>query len=163
MTIILCLKFVGKSIAARCALAICGQHDVGHYMKTKNTSDSLILERIKKSTLPFALDDPKSMDDIGELLIQLCNGWLCGNAVKRPKSIPILCCNFPISTLEKYAISKLILMVMSTDRYSSRVLLIPFLKPTVDPKNDGESIAFRTMPYVQSKVSWMGHYSSASG
>ena len=79
MTIILCLKFVGKSTAARCALAICGQHDVGHYMKTKNTSDSLILERIKKSTLPFALDDPKSMDDIGELLIQLCNGRLCGN------------------------------------------------------------------------------------
>lgn len=156
MTIILCLKFVGKSTAARCALAICGQHDVGHYMKTKNTSDSLILERIKKSTLPFALDDPKSMDDIGELLIQLCNGRLCGNmrvGVKRPKSIPILCCNFPISTLERYAISKLILMVMSTDRYSSRVLLIPFSKPTVGPKNDGESIAFRTMPYVQTKVS----------
>lgn len=54
------------------------------------------------------------MDDIGELLIQLCNGRLCGNmrvGVKRPKSIPILRCNFPISTLESYAISKLILMV----------------------------------------------------
>lgn len=63
----------------RCALSICGQQDAGHLMKTKATSDSICIERVAKSMLPFVLDDPKSFDDIGELLIQLCNGRLSGN------------------------------------------------------------------------------------
>ena len=65
---------LGKSTAIQCALYVFGQHEVGHLMQTKGTSDSLCLEQIQKSSLPFALDDPKNMDDIGDLLIQLCNG-----------------------------------------------------------------------------------------
>lgn len=81
----------------RCALCICGQHNSGHLMKTKGTSDSIVMERVVKSTLPFGLDDPKGTDDIGELIIQLCNGGLSGNmkmGLRKPKSIPFLCCNF---------------------------------------------------------------------
>lgn len=73
-------------------------------MKTKGTSDSIIMERVKRSTLPFSLDDPKTMEDISEILIQLCNGRLFGNlrvGVNKPKSIPIVCCNFAISNLER--------------------------------------------------------------
>ena len=69
----------GKSTAARCALPVCGQHNVGHMMKTKSTSDSLCIERCASSTIPFALDDPKTAEGVGELLIALCNGHLSGN------------------------------------------------------------------------------------
>lgn len=96
-TCLVCSKYLGKSTALRCALSICGQHNTGHIMKTKATSDSIIMERVANSTLPFGLDDPKSSEDIGELLIQLCNGGLSGNmkvGLRKPKSIPILCCNF---------------------------------------------------------------------
>ena len=62
-------------------------------MKTKGTSDSIVMERVVKSTLPFGLDDPKNADDIGELLIQLCNGNM-KVGLRKPRSIPILCCNF---------------------------------------------------------------------
>ena len=98
------LNFIGKSTAVQCALSICGQHKVSHLMKTKGTSDSLCMERIKKSTLPFSLDDPKSIEDIGELLIQLCNGQLSGNlrvGLHRPRSIPLLCCNFTVSKVQR--------------------------------------------------------------
>ena len=64
----------GKSSAARCALSLCGQGDSGHLMKTKSRSDSIFMERCCKSTLPFVLDDPKSLDTVSELLIDLCNG-----------------------------------------------------------------------------------------
>jgi len=97
-------KWIGKSTAVRCALSVCGQQDVGHLMKTKGTSDCLCMERIKKSTLPFSLDDPKNMDDIGELLIQICNGRLSGNlrvGLNKPLSIPLLCCNFSVSAVQR--------------------------------------------------------------
>jgi len=73
-------------------------------MKTKATSDSLCMERITKSTLPFSLDDPKNLNDIGELLIQLCNGRLSGNlriGLHKPRSIPLLCCNFSPSSVKR--------------------------------------------------------------
>ena len=44
---------------------------IGHIMKTQSTSDSMCTERMVKSSLPFILDDPKSPDDIGELLISI--------------------------------------------------------------------------------------------
>ena len=75
-------------------------------MKTKATSDSLCMERIKKSTLPFSLDDPKNLDDIRELLIQLCNGHLSGNlrvGLHKPRCIPLICCNFPPSNVKRLA------------------------------------------------------------
>ena len=72
-------------------------------MKTKGTSDCLCMERIKKSTLPFSLDDPKSVEDVGDLLVQLCNGQLSGNlrVGRQPRSIPLLCCNFSISNVQR--------------------------------------------------------------
>ncbi len=88
---------VGKSTAVRCALSICGQEDVGHLMKTKSTSDTLCIERCCRSTLPFTLDDPKTAQAIGELLIDLCNGRRMGNmkvGLRNPRSIPLMCCNF---------------------------------------------------------------------
>lgn len=88
----------------QCALSICGQYEVSHLMKTKGTSDCLCMERIKKSTLPFSLDDPKSIEEIGELLIQLCNGQLSDNlriGLHRPRSIPLLCCNFTVSNVQR--------------------------------------------------------------
>ena len=96
--------YIGKSTAVQCALSICGQHEISHLMKTKGTSDCLCMERIKKSSLPFSLDDPKNVEDIGELLIQLCNGWLSGNlriGPHRPWSIPLLCCNFAVSHVKQ--------------------------------------------------------------
>lgn len=83
-------------------------------MKTKSTSDSICVERCCKSTLPFVLDDPKSLEAVSELLIDLCNGRLMGNmkvplstslniqcennflkvGLRRPRSIPLICCNF---------------------------------------------------------------------
>jgi hypothetical protein len=54
--------FKGKSSAARCALSLSGQSDSGHLMKTKSTSDSICIERCCKSTRPFVLDDPKSLE-----------------------------------------------------------------------------------------------------
>lgn len=68
----------GKSTAAECALSICGQHNIGHMIKTKNTSDNICLERCVNSTLPFVLDDPKNADEIGELLINFCDGRQSG-------------------------------------------------------------------------------------
>jgi len=100
------LTFTGKSTAVQCALSICGQNEVSHLMKTKATSDSLCMERITKSTLPFSLDDPKNLNDIGELLIQLCNGQRSGNlriGLHKPRSIPLLCCNFPPSSVKRLA------------------------------------------------------------
>ena len=94
----------GKSTAIECTLSVFGQREVSHLMKTKGTSDSLCMERIKKSTLPFALDDPKNMDDIGDLLIQLCNGKLTGNmrtGLYKPRSIPLLCCNFNVCSVRR--------------------------------------------------------------
>ena len=77
-------------------------------MKTKSTSDTLCLERCCKSTLPFSLDDPKSADGIGEILIDLCNGRQTGNmkvGLRKPRSIPIICCNFTMGTIQRYGYS----------------------------------------------------------
>lgn len=97
----------GKSTAVKCALSIFGQHKVSHLMKTKGTSESLCLERVQKSTLPFALDDPKSIEEIGEMLIQLCNGNQSGNlrtGLHNPRSIPLLCCNFNMCSVARWVI-----------------------------------------------------------
>ena len=97
--------FLGKSTAAKCALALVGQHNVGYFMKTKGISDSICAERISNSSLPFVLDDPKSPEDIGELLIQLYDGGLSGNmqkGLRKPRSIPLLCCNFTVKSLQRY-------------------------------------------------------------
>lgn len=95
----------GKSTAARCAPSLCGQMTTGHLMKTKRTTNSLVIERCCKSTLPFCLDDPKTADGIGELLIDLCNGRQLGNMKARlrtPRSIPIICANFNIKSIQRY-------------------------------------------------------------
>ena len=63
----------GKSTAARCALSVCGQHNVGHMMKTKSTSDSLCIERCASSTIPRRPKD--------------CGG--CGRAAHRPVQWPL--------------------------------------------------------------------------
>ena len=66
-------------------------------MKTKRTSDALVIERSCKSTLPFCLDDPKTVEAIGELLIDLCNGGGMANmksGMQAARSIPIICANF---------------------------------------------------------------------
>jgi hypothetical protein len=51
-------------------------------MKTQATSDTMVNERMVNSTLPFVLDDPKTPDDIGELLIMVYDGALSGNMRK---------------------------------------------------------------------------------
>lgn len=74
-------------------------------MKTKSTSDSVCVERCCKSTIPFSLDDPKTAEGIGELLIDLCNGRLMGNmkvGLRKPRSIPLICCNFTMGNLQRY-------------------------------------------------------------
>ena len=74
-------------------------------MKTKSTSDSICVERCCKSTLPFVLDDPKSLDAVSELLIDLCNGRLMGNmkvGLRKPRSIPLICCNFSDTKHQRY-------------------------------------------------------------
>lgn len=99
------LIIIGKSTAVRCALSLCGQENVGHLMKTKNTSDTMCIERCCKSTIPFSLDDPKTADGIGELLIDLCNGRLMGNmkvGLRKPRCIPLICCNFTMGNLHRY-------------------------------------------------------------
>ena len=73
-------------------------------MKTKSTSDSICLERCCTSTLPFILDDPKTAESIGELLIDLCNGRTIGNVkvgLRTPRSLPIICCNFAMASLQR--------------------------------------------------------------
>ena len=95
----------GKSIAAKCASSPYGQEDVGHMMKTKSTTDTLVTERCCKSTIPFILDDPKSIEGIGEILIDLCNGRQVGNmkvGLRKPKSIPIICANFSMGSIQRY-------------------------------------------------------------
>ena len=47
-------------------------------MKTKNTSDTICFERCVQSTLLFVLDDLKNADEIGELLINFCDGRQSG-------------------------------------------------------------------------------------
>lgn len=93
-----------KSTAARCALALSGQLGGGsHLMKTKSMSDSICLERCCTSMLPFTLDDPKTAESIGELLIDLCNRRTIGNVkvgLRMPRSLPIICCNFTIASLK---------------------------------------------------------------
>ena len=78
-------------------------------MKTKSTSDTLVLERCCKSTMPFALDDPKSTDGIGEILIDLCNGRQIGNmkvGVRKPRTIPLII--FAVTSTWAASIGKLI-------------------------------------------------------
>ena len=80
----------GKTLSLACALALCGQEQTGALMKTKATTDS---------TLPFSLDDPQKMEDIGDLLIGICNGKLTGNlksGTRRVRSCPLLACNFSV-------------------------------------------------------------------
>ena len=104
----------------KCALSICGQHEVSHLMKTKATSDSLCMERIMKFTLPFSLDDPKNLEDIGELLIQLCNGNLSGNlrvGLHKPRSIPLLCCSFTPLNVKRLALCLLANMCICIHKY----------------------------------------------
>ena len=58
-------------------------------MKTKTTSDTVCVERCCKTTFPFLLDDPESVEAISQLLIDLCNGWLMGNmkvGLRKPHS-----------------------------------------------------------------------------
>ena len=89
----------GKTLSLACALALCGQEQTGALMKTKATTDAFILERCSCSTLPFSLDDPQKMEDIGDLLIGICNGRLTGNlksGTRRPRSCPMLACNFSV-------------------------------------------------------------------
>ena len=45
----------------------------------KSTSDSICMERCCNLLLPFSLDDPKTAESIGELLIDLCNARAVGN------------------------------------------------------------------------------------
>ena len=66
--------YTGKTTAAKTALSIIGQAKNSFLMKTKRTSDAIDIERCCTSTLPFCLDDPKTTDGIGEILIELCNG-----------------------------------------------------------------------------------------
>lgn len=94
---------VGKSTALKCALSVVGQVEDGHVMKTKSTSDVLCMERCIKSTVPFGLDDPKTTQGIGEMLIDLCNERKIGNmrvGLRSPQTIPILCCN--LDTLKEW-------------------------------------------------------------
>ena len=80
-----------KSSAGDCGLSPFGQQETGHLMKTKSTSDTLVLERCCKSTIPFVSDDT---DGIGEILIDLCNGRQIGNmkvGVRKPRTIPLIC------------------------------------------------------------------------
>ena len=73
-------------------------------MKTKRTSDALVIERSCKSTLPFCLDDPKTVEAIGELLIYLCNGGGMANmksGMRAARSIPIICANFAIKKMAR--------------------------------------------------------------
>ena len=76
-------------------------------MKTKSTctSNSVYIERCIKSSLPLVLDDPKGADAIGELLIDICNGRLVGNmkvGLRKPRTIPPICCNITMGTLQRY-------------------------------------------------------------
>lgn len=107
-----CINFTdfvvtGKSTAARCALSLCGQQHVSHIMKTDSTSNTICNERMVHSTLPFILDDPKTPDSIGELLITVYDGASSGNlrrGFRKPRSIPLLCCNFSTSSIQRYII-----------------------------------------------------------
>ena len=57
-----------------------------------------------KFNITFILDDPKSPDDIGELFITVYDGALSGNmrkGLRRPKSIPIISCNFGMSKIQR--------------------------------------------------------------
>ena len=81
----------GKSLSSDCALAIFGQHNAGHIMKTKSTSNTICFERCTQSSLPFVLDDPKSADDIGEMLINFCDGRSTGKSKLIFVLVLILC------------------------------------------------------------------------
>ena len=57
-----------------------------------------------RDALPFVHDDPKGAEAIGELLIDLCNGHLLGNTkvgLRKPRSIPVICCNFIMGGLQR--------------------------------------------------------------
>ena len=98
------LVHAGKSTAAKCALSLYGQQSVSHIMKTHATSDSLCAEPMAQSTLPFVLDDPKSPDDISEMLITIYDGGFSGKlrkGLRKPRSIPIFSCNFGMSTIQR--------------------------------------------------------------
>jgi hypothetical protein len=104
----------GKTLSSTCALAMCGQIERGSLMKTKATTDPFILERCAASSLPFTLDDAKKVEDIGDLLIGLCNGRLTGNlksGAKKPKSCPILACNFSPAHVARYAIMLILFQI----------------------------------------------------
>lgn len=95
----LCNLITGKSTAAKAALSLCGQTANGFLMKTKRTSDAVIIKRRCKSTLPLRLDDPKTTEGIGEIVIDLCNGNPMANiksGIRKPKSVPIICANIAI-------------------------------------------------------------------
>ena len=88
-------------------------------MKTKSTTDTLVTERCCKSTIPFILDDPKSIEGIGETLIDLCNGRQIGNmkvGLRKPKSIPIICANFSMGNTQRYYRFSLCSMVVTLIR-----------------------------------------------
>lgn len=94
-----------------------------------------------------------------ELLIQLYDGGLSGNlqkGLRKPKSIPLLCCNFTVKNLQRCAIETVSINMwigFCILRYSSRALILPFQKPTVGPKTQAEMMQFQHLMGILEETS----------
>ena len=73
--------YVGRSSAAHCALSLFDRQESGHIWKQK----ALLTHFGSKGAarphyiIPITLDDLKTAEGIGELLIDICNGCSVGN------------------------------------------------------------------------------------
>ena len=135
------------------------------------TSDTICLERCCNTTLPFVLDDPKSVEAVSEQLVDLCNRRLMGNVpshsfaqISLPRGIDAnnMCylVSFPFTpSLYLYSIHRIFYLLVHFYRYSSRALLIPFSKPSIGPTTEEESAAFSSLAATQqaasSAVGWI--------
>jgi hypothetical protein len=111
-----------------------------------------------KSSLPFILDDPKSPDDVGELLISIYDGGNLRKGLRRPRSIPLFFyeLNSEVTysiTIRDFLLQGETLMPVNffegglpppppPHTHAGIVLIIPFLSPTIGPCNKDETMHF---------------------
>ena len=94
----------GKTLSMTAALSLFGANNNKNHYNT--CSKSFCLQRSAASTIPFAIDDPAFVHDIGDILHSLYNGKISANVTQgglQPKSCPLYCANFTFGDNQRYS------------------------------------------------------------
>jgi len=88
-----------KTLALRCALALYGTHNKHVY---QHCTLQYYTSRCSESSIPFGIDDPSHLKELGELMLSVFNGTMTGNITRgshRPQSSPVIADNYSLQEL----------------------------------------------------------------